>query len=178
MDDRPHISQTGIVMGKAFNYVRGTLGERFWSKVDKSNLDGCWEWQASLDTRGYGNFGVPRDDGSGRYIMQRAHRVAWELTNGKLASSAQHLCHTCDNRKCVNPAHLFVGNPKINVADCIRKGRLGDRGGENNPRAKLTVADVLTIRASDLSLSQLAQQYGVAKSVVNYAKRGITWRGL
>ena len=165
-------------MGKAFNYVRGTLSDRFWSKVSKGDADACWEWQASLDTRGYGNFGVPRNDGTGRYIMQRAHRTAWELTNGPLLGSAQHLCHTCDNRKCVNPSHLFIGNPKINMQDCSAKGRFNDRAGENNPRAKLTAADVLDIRASSLPLSVLAKQYGVAKSVVGYAKRGVTWRGL
>ena len=61
-------------MGKAFNYVRGTVEERFWSKVDKREPDDCWEWQASLDTRGYGNLGIPKNDGTGRYITQRAHR--------------------------------------------------------------------------------------------------------
>jgi hypothetical protein len=73
---------------------------------------------------------------------------------------------------------LFVGNPKLNMQDCAAKGRFNDRSGENNPRAKLTVGDVLNIRASKIPLAQLAQQYGVAKSVVGYAKRGITWRGL
>jgi hypothetical protein len=73
---------------------------------------------------------------------------------------------------------LFVGNAKLNMADCAQKGRFNDRSGENNPRAKLTVKDVFDIRASNLPLSQLAQQYGVVKSVVGYAKRGITWRGL
>ena len=165
-------------MGKAFNYVRGTVEERFWSKVDKRDPDDCWEWQASLDTRGYGNLGIPKNDGTGRYITQRAHRMAWEFTNGKLEGSVQHLCHTCDNRKCVNPAHLFIGNPKVNMADCISKGRLNDRSGEHNPRSKLTANDVIDIRASALPLSQLAQQYGVAKSVVGYAKRGITWKDI
>ena len=165
-------------MGKVFNYVRGTLEDRFWSKVAKQEPNVCWEWQASLDTRGYGNFGVPRNDGTGRYITQRAHRVAWELTNGPLIGSIQHLCHKCDNRKCVNPAHLFIGNPKINMADCAAKGRFNDRSGENNPRAKLRKEDVIAIRASTESLSSLANHYGVAKSVIWGAKTGATWRGL
>ena len=165
-------------MGKAFNYVRGTLAERFWAKVAKRDIDECWEWQASVDTRGYGNFGVPRNDGTGRYIMQRAHRIAWELTHGPLAGPGQHLCHTCDNRKCVNPAHLFIGNPQINMQDCAAKGRFNGRKGENNPRAKLTAKDVLDIRSSTIPLAQLARHYGVVKSVVGYAKRGVTWRGL
>jgi hypothetical protein len=164
-------------MGKAFNYVRGTLEDRFWAKVERRSDDECWEWRASVDTRGYGNFGVTRNDGTGQYIMQRAHRVAWELTNGPLQRS-MHLCHTCDNRKCVNPRHLFVGNPKINMADCVAKGRLNDRSGENNPRAKLTADDVRAIRVSAEPLSVLATKYGVAKSVVGYARNGKTWRGL
>jgi hypothetical protein len=73
---------------------------------------------------------------------------------------------------------LFIGNAKVNMADCISKGRLNDRSGENNPRSKLTANDVIDIRASALPLSQLAQHYGVAKSVVGYAKRGITWRNV
>lgn len=166
-------------MGKASSYVRGSLADRFWAKVDRQGENDCWNWIASLDTRGYGNFGVPRNDGTGRFIMQRAHRVAWELENGSpLQSSAQHLCHTCDNRKCVNPKHLFVGNPKLNMEDCSAKGRFNDRSGENNPRAKLTAKNVLDIRSSKTSLSELAKQYGVAKSVVGYARRGLTWRGL
>lgn len=165
-------------MGKASSYVRGTLGERFWAKVDRRSDADCWEWCASLDSRGYGNFGVPRNDGTGRFIMQRAHRVAWELTHGPLEGSAQHLCHTCDNRKCVNPKHLFVGNPKLNMADCAAKGRFNDRTGENNPRAKLTEEDVRFIRASTMSCQRLAEQYGVAKSVVAYARSGTTWRHL
>lgn len=160
-------------MGKAFNYVRGSLSDRFWVKVNKLGPDDCWEWQASIDTRGYGNFGVPKNDG--KYLMQRAHRVAWELTNGPLLGSSQHLCHTCDNRKCVNPAHLFIGNPKLNMQDCAAKGRFNNRKGENNPRSKLTIDDVKNIRNSDLPLSKLALQYGVAKSVVGYARNKITW---
>jgi hypothetical protein len=167
-------------MGKAFNYMRGaTVAERFWSKVDVKDQDECWEWLASLDTKGYGSFGMPKNDGSKGYSMKLAHRVSWELTHGKpLESSKQYLCHSCDNPKCVNPNHLFVGDAKINIQDCIKKGRFSDRNGEKNPRSKLTKEDVLNIRSSTLSLSKLAAMYGVVKSVVGYAKNGKTWRGL
>ena len=165
-------------MGKAFNYVRGTLEDRFWAKVERRSDDECWEWQASLDSRGYGNFGVPRNDGTGRYIMQRAHRVAWELTNGPLQGSVQHLCHTCDNRKCVNPRHLFVGNPKTNMADCVAKGRLNDRRGENNPRSVVTAETVLAIRAEQLPLSKLMVKYGLPQTTVSDIRRRKTWAHL
>lgn len=166
-------------MGKASSYVRGSLEDRFWAKVDRRGDDECWEWRASLDTRGYGNFGVPRDDGTGRFIMQRAHRIAWELVNGPLQSSSQHLCHTCDNRKCVNPAHLFIGNPKLNMADCASKGRFNDRRGENNPRSVVDEAVVRAIRAdSALPLSKLMAKYGLAQTTVSDIRRRRTWAHL
>ena len=166
-------------MGKASSYVRGSLAERFWAKVDRKSDNECWEWRASLDTRGYGNFGVPRNDGPGRFIMQRAHRIAWELTHGALQGSSQHLCHTCDNRKCVNPAHLFIGNPKLNMADCAAKGRFNDRTGENNPRARVTEEIVLAIRAdSRLPLSKLVAKYGLPQTTVSDIRRRHTWAHL
>ena len=163
-------------MGKAFNYVRGSLEDRFWSKVDR--FGDCWVWLASLDSRGYGNFGMPKNDGTGRFLMQRAHRVAWFLTHGLALTKKQYLCHLCDNPKCVNPSHLFVGDAKANMADCVAKNRLNDRSGQKNPRAKLTESDVLEIRSSPHSLKALAAKYGVSKSVVGDARRGTTWRGL
>lgn len=165
-------------MGKASSYIRGSLQERFWAKVNVKTDSECWEWKASLDTRGYGNFGVPRNDGTGRFLMQRAHRIAWELIHGLPLRSDQHLCHTCDNRKCVNPAHLFVGNPKVNMADCAAKGRLNQRAGEHNPRAKLTADDVRDIRASDLPLSALVKKYRIGQTAIAYARSGKTWRHL
>ena len=165
-------------MGKAFSYGGNSLEERFWSKVKRLPQDGCWEWQASLDTKGYGNFGMPRNDGTGRFLMKRAHRIAYELETRSPLTSSQHLCHTCDNRKCVRPSHLFVGNPKLNMADCAAKGRFGDRSGENNPRSKLTYEDVRAIRESKLPLSQLCARYGLSESALSDARRGKTWRGL
>lgn len=163
-------------MGKAYNYARGLpIEERFWNKVNRTVEENCWDWQASLDTRGYGNFGIPKCGNSGGFIMQRAHRVAWELTYKTRLDKSQHLCHTCDNRKCVNPAHLFVGTAKINMQDCAKKKRFGNRKGEKNVRAKLIESDIRDIRVSTESLTSLAKKYGVSKSTMGYAKSGRTW---
>lgn len=160
-------------MGKAFQYKRGvSLADRFWTKVHRRDPNECWPWLASLDSRGYGNFGVLRD---GRFVMQRAHRVAWELTRNDNLAAGVVLCHSCDNRRCVNPAHLFTGTQRDNMADCVAKGRLNDRAGECNPRAKLSARAVAAIRASDLSLARLAALHGVAKSTIAAAKSGKSW---
>jgi len=160
-------------MGTAYNYVRGTLEKRFWAKVKKGELDACWEWQASLDSRGYGNIGVPRNDGTGRYIMQRAHRIAFLLANGSIDIDLV-VRHSCDNRRCCNPAHLSLGTQSENMIDAVERGRLL-RAGENNGRAKLRKEDIAAIRCSTASLRALAERYGVSKSTVSSARSGQTW---
>lgn len=88
---------------------------RFWSKVDKAAA--CWQWQGSKFTTGYGAFSI---GGKNR----AAHRVAYELTHGAIEGGL-HICHSCDNRLCVNPLHLFSGTRSDNMRDMVSKGRGG-----------------------------------------------------
>ena len=72
-------------------------------------------WIASIGSHGYGDF---RQDGKHKL----AHRAAWELVNGPIPDGI-HVLHRCDNRLCVNPAHMFLGSNKDNMRDKVRKGR-------------------------------------------------------
>lgn len=91
-----------------------TIEERFWTKVKKT--DGCWEWQRCLiGSMGYGSFW----DGERKWV---AHRYSYTLHNGPIPEG-MCVCHTCDNPKCVNPAHLWIGTKADNNRDKIQKGR-------------------------------------------------------
>ena len=91
----------------------------FWAKVDKTpglGPDGqCWEWLAAKNTHGYGVFGYQN-------ATWVAHRFSYTISNGPIPTGAK-IRHSCDNPKCVNPAHLNTGTQAQNVADMLRRHR-------------------------------------------------------
>jgi DNA-directed RNA polymerase specialized sigma24 family protein len=137
------------------------LVERFWAKVDQSNPTACWPWTAAT-VYGYGTiqcgtFANPR--------MRRAHRVAYELTHGKIPAGLV-VRHKCDVRACCNPAHLELGTMADNSRDMVERGRSGV--GERNANARLTDAESAEIvhryMQGGVSYTDLAAEFGVSFS--------------
>lgn len=144
------------------------MGDRFWSKVRRAGPDECWEWIASLNQSGYGNFMLQRSN-------RMAHRLSYMESNGEIPAGML-VCHRCDNPKCVNPAHLFLGTHADNMADRDRKGRRTPLRGGAVATSKLTEQQVIEIRRSQESRRVLATRYGVDLSNISGIKRGKFWK--
>lgn len=147
-----------------------SAARRFWLCIDMNGpihpVHGqCWTWTGSF---GGGNYG--QLDRGGKPI--KAHRLSWELHNSD--AKDKNVLHKCDNTRCVNPDHLFLGSHKENMEDRNRKGRAARVKGEQNGNSKLTDAQVLAIRkrfraGSRINGSRaLARLYNVSRQAIMY----------
>jgi hypothetical protein len=143
----------------------------FWEQVCCSGE--CWEWTGTLFQNGYG-----------RYGNQKAHRIAWVAANGPIPKGLL-VCHKCDNRRCINPDHLFVGTQKDNIQDAWSKGRTNmqknpgpyrrDIRGPKNPNGKLNDWQVVGVFARwlqrCLNQTDIAKEFGVHQTCVSRVVR-------
>ncbi len=142
--------------------------KRFWAKVKVRGPDDCWEWTGAA-IKGYGIIRMGR--GRQKYL---AHRISYFIRRG-VDPGDKCVCHTCDNPRCVNPAHLWLGTLGDNNLDAIQKGR-GQARGEQHSHAKFTEQDVREIRKSGEPHRSIANQYGVCKTTISRIKCGKRWK--
>jgi len=138
-------------------------------------ISGCHLWMYYLNACGYGQTRI--GGRAGKNIL--AHRLSWLRTHNTLPDDLDVL-HRCDNPRCVNVEHLFLGTAADNMADMSRKGRWGKRNlptGTNHHRAtaKLMAAEVIRIRSDPRQYREIAMEYGVHPSTVSNAKRRFTY---
>lgn len=145
-----------------------TLEQKLEHYSDRSGgPDSCWEWKGGIAGR-------VRDPGYGaiwwRGKQHRAHRLMWIVTNGPIPDGL-HCCHKCDNTKCINPAHIFLGTDADNHRDRDAKGR-GPLGKPNRRGARLTDAQVVAVRQDPRPREKIAADYGISGAHVSNIKLG------
>jgi hypothetical protein len=128
---------------------------------------GCWLWCGSVNSWGYGRL----DKRSER----QAHRLSYLTFKGPISPDALVL-HSCDVTCCVNPDHLRLGTGGDNVQDAIARGRHVAPRGNQHPNAKLTPSDVVAIRSSAETVSELARRFNVSRRAIRFVKDGVTWK--
>lgn len=141
---------------KGHGYV--PLEQRFWAYVKKT--DKCWNWTGGTNKAGYGRISV-------KPKVFLAHRVSYEIHKGKIRKGL-FVLHSCDNPKCVNPKHLWLGTYQDNCDDMYKKGRAVL--GEDRSQAKLTNEQANQIRMLyktwGYSHRKLAKEYKVSSAAI------------
>src|SRR2546423_9813352 len=181
----------------AGQFIQVDIIERFWAKVDQSGgPDACWPWLGKPERTGYGRH-------TDYWAKVGAHQFAYTLLVGPIPIGRE-ICHSCDNRICVNPDHLWAGTRKQNMQDAALKGRMSrpkpgnPHRGESNPNAILTEDIVRAIRmayepaepgwpkergphrgalpSKRRTLDSLAEEYGVSRSLIYAIVKRTAWK--
>lgn len=149
------------------------------------NSNGCMEWNKSSDSHGYGDIRTKKK-------LHRTHRISFEANNRIVLTSQELVLHKCDNPKCNNPDHLYIGTQLDNVRDMMTRGRSAGQflkghnigienilRGENCKASKLTDDIVLEARRLNdnniMGYRRLARQYGVSDSTMRAVLKRKTW---
>lgn len=158
---------------------RKQTADTFWARVNRGAEDECWEWAGCVNSTGYGNVmwhGKP----------YTAHRVAAWLSGmvetpqkPKHSRTPTHVLHKCDNRKCCNPNHFFLGTFTDNMKDAYSKKRKVQPKGQAHSNAKLTNEQAAEIRrryAGGEFQAPLANEYAVSQKVISMIVRGESYK--
>lgn len=134
--------------------------------------NGCWEWQGSLCSGGYGTLWY-KEKTCG------THRVSYEIFKG-IIENGQCVCHSCDNRKCINPDHLWLGTYKENIQDAVNKGRM-EKGVEKSKKmyTKLNIDLVKTIKEmlnDGYKTFEISKILNLSYDIIYDIKREKTWK--
>jgi hypothetical protein len=162
--------------------------ERFLSKISSKPDMGCWIWGGAKSGSGYGQFW------NGERKIQAHHFLLEADKLEALQKDGAEACHSCDNKLCVRPSHIFVGTKSDNMKDMVTKGRHNTSPGAvamlkvrklhrgvNNHECKLTEAQAMEAKSCSRkrgSATALAKKFGVSLTVVCDIRDGKRWTHL
>ena len=145
--------------------------DRWLDKVEKT--DSCWNWTGVINRR-YGSFRRFLD---GKWKMYKAHRYAYEYYKGEIPKG-MFVCHSCDNPKCVNPEHLWLGTQKENIQDMIQKGRnsFGIREYHNNLTFEIATKIRKAYNDGMTKYAELAKLFNTSKPQICRVIKNKIWK--
>lgn len=135
--------------------------------IKKNN---CWDWKGDIDHGGYTRMSLRSDMGV------NGHVISWYLHKGNIPNN-KFVCHTCDNRKCTNPEHLFLGDCFENVTDRDKKKR-GCKGSQigTSKLTEYSVKEIKKLLNIGVKDARIAKDYQVSKSTIGRIKFEKTWK--
>ena len=156
---------------KPYAWKSVLIGKRypFWPRVHRHGSRGCWVWTGTRSSCGYG-----RIISKGKRI--KVHRMMYEAFVGSIPLE-MFVCHSCDNRACCNPKHLFLGTQLDNMRDCVKKDR--HNRGSRNCNAKLNEESIKHIRelaSTGMTGKQIAEIFGVSNARIYEILNDHAWR--
>lgn len=134
--------------------------KRIINRIDISD-SGCWDWTLKIRPNGYARTTYKK-------VSWYAHRLSYAAFKGEIPEGLD-VCHSCDNRKCVNPEHLFAGTRKENMQDAVSKGRQAK--GEDLPQSKLSNDErwqVLEMIRAGFKYKAIAKLFNVTRYAINH----------
>lgn len=162
-----HAAATGQTWGHIDTPLRSvskTLKERILEKVQFDTNGGCWLWTGRKSHTQ--DRGVIKIDRKNVY----ASRASFEAFTGR-APEGGHVCHKCDVSMCVNPDHLYLGDPATNARDRVVRGRCSTTGGGSRKLSPAQVEEMLSLVRGGVSAKRAAAAFGVGTATLRYWKR-------
>jgi len=163
-----------LVCGKPFETnrmadVHCSIKCRFLAFVEKDlvNPNGCWIWKGGRDKDGYGIISIENKS-------RRAHRVSYEIFKNEVVPYVKNVCHTCDNPSCVNPDHLYVGEPYQNTQDMINKGRARFSGSLKTLNEDI-IKRIFLLHSQGFTMSEIGRVFLISRDHVQQILERKIW---
>ena len=164
-----------MASSRRYSRPESSLAERLEAYTERrDDEDACWPWTGALHHEGYGRLLY-----DGR--LRGAHVWVYVTLHGEPPVNKPCILHTCDNRACVNPRHLYAGTHVQNMDDMARRHRQVPREGMSNPSHKLTdeqVHEIRELRDQGLTQSRVAFKYGVSQPQISAIWNRRAWKHL
>lgn len=157
-----------IIIDSISDHMRLRAAARLLSKLDDSNGTGCWEWTGSQYPSGYGQFyyGVIE----GKEKQGKAHKAAWLLLVGSVLGDVNVL-HRCNNRRCCNPNHLYLGTHKQNMKDREKAGRTSRGEHRYNFKRDDSLKRIGELRSAGMRVDDICAELAIGRNTYYRAAR-------